>query len=145
VTSPIFYVTYCVVTVLVLKEVNRVVLDPYMVKRSPFPNKPSKPLNLTTINVHDDTRTNLSMLHKHKRTATGNGMLGIPKLQLLQDCTSSVSQQIPNLSLRYCLPSTGTFRPTFSATSSCSNAGYHCLDSSRRYIYYPFRLSFHLS
>jgi hypothetical protein len=66
---------------MVLKEVNSIVTEPYMVCIVALTALISTQTCVTY-------RTNHSMYRKPKRTATANGPLGIQRLPLLLDCMS---------------------------------------------------------
>ena len=83
-STPAFYILFCVATVLVLKEVNSTVWEPYMVSRH---------IN-NSVRVQDGAslrlllRMNRSTSHKAKRTAEANGQRGTQKSRLHRVCES---------------------------------------------------------
>ena len=77
--SPLYHVVFCVVGIMVLKEVNSVVTEPYMVCAV-------LPVTFFLNQAHVARRTNHSMRPRPKRTAKVNGPPGIRRLPPLLDC-----------------------------------------------------------
>ena len=82
--SPLYHIVFCVVGVMVLKEVNSVVTEPYMVCAV-------LPVALFLNRARIVRRTNHSMCPRPKRTVTANGPPGIRRLPPLLDCTSHLT------------------------------------------------------
>lgn len=122
-STPAFYILFCVATVLVLKEVNSIVWEPYMVSR-PMSNP---------VRIRDGTllrllpRTNRSTSHKAKRIAEANGQRGTQKSRLHRVC--EYYRCINGTSHRLFMLDAGTSRQPFSDIFSCSNADCLCFVS----------------
>ena len=79
--SPVYHVLFCVVAIMVLKEVNSVVTEPYMVRAV-------LPVVLFSNRPRVTYRMNRFMYPRPKRTAMASGPLGTRRSPPLLDCMS---------------------------------------------------------
>ena len=86
--SPVYHVVFGVISIMVLKEVNAIVTEPYMV------------CVVLRVTLHFNRtctvcRTNPSTYPRSKRTVKANGPLGIQRSPPLPDCMSHPAHMLP--------------------------------------------------
>ena len=100
--SPLYHVLFCVVGIMVLKEVNSVVTEPYMVCAA-------LPVALFSNRPRVTCRMNRFMYPRPKHTVMVNGPLGTRRLPPLLDCMSCLTHA--PLTLTYILQIRAEYHP----------------------------------